>query len=243
MNIDWVRLIRSATPYALTGAALVGVGLTGFFAATGAMNAQTILAENGAADDSFKEKARLTWRCYIPALSVAAVTGASIVGLHGVLGRRVASVAAATAVAESQLERLKDAVKEVATPPQREEIQNAATRHVAETQIAPPVADDLAEGTQLCFEAYSGRYFIASMEDIRAAVNTLNAQINNSLYASINDLYDQLGLERTRYGDDVGWNSDYLIEPSFSADLTGDGRPYIVLDYEKGPTHTYDRLY
>lgn len=243
MNIDWVRLIRSATPYALTGAALVGVGLTGFFAATGAMKAQTILAENGAADDSFKDKARLTWRCYIPALSVAAVTGASIVGLHGVLGRRVASVAAATAVAESQLERLKDAVKEVATPPQREEIQNAATRHVAETQIAPPVADDLAEGTQLCFEAYSGRYFIASMEDIRAAVNTLNAQINNSLYASINDLYDQLGLERTRYGDDVGWNSDYLIEPSFSADLTGDGRPYIVLDYEKGPTHTYDRLY
>lgn len=243
MNIDWVRLIRSATPYALTGAALVGVGLTGFFAATGAMKAQTILAENGAADDSFKEKARLTWRCYIPALSVAAVTGASIVGLHGVLGRRVASVAAATAVAESQLERLKDAVKEVATPPQREEIQNAATRHVAETQIAPPVADDLAEGTQLCFEAYSGRYFIASMEDIRAAVNTLNAQINNSLYASINDLYDQLGLERTRYGDDVGWNSDYLIEPSFSADITGDGRPYIVLDYEKGPTHTYDRLY
>ncbi|MBF1659783.1 MAG: hypothetical protein HXO58_08115 [Rothia mucilaginosa] len=243
MNIDWARLIRSATPYALTGAALVGVGLTGFFAATGAMKAQTILAENSAADDSFKEKARLTWRCYIPALSVAAVTGASIVGLHGVLGRRVASVAAATAVAESQLERLKDAVKEVATPPQREEIQNAATRHVAETQIAPPVADDLAEGTQLCFEAYSGRYFIASMEDIRAAVNTLNAQINNSLYASINDLYDQLGLERTRYGDDVGWNSDYLIEPSFSADLTGDGRPYIVLDYEKGPTHTYDRLY
>lgn len=243
MNIDWARLIRSATPYALTGAALVGVGLTGFFAATGAMKAQTILAEHGAADDSFKEKARLTWRCYIPALSVAAVTGASIVGLHGVLGRRVASVAAATAVAESQLERLKDAVKEVATPPQREEIQNAATRHVAETQIAPPVADDLAEGTQLCFEAYSGRYFIASMEDIRAAVNTLNAQINNSLYASVNDLYDQLGLERTRYGDDVGWNSDYLIEPSFSADLTGDGRPYIVLDYEKGPTHTYDRLY
>lgn len=243
MNIDWPQLIRSATPYALTGAALVGVGLTGFFAATGGMKAQRILDHEDAHDAPFKDKARLTWRCYIPALSVAAVTGASIVGLHGVLGRRVASVAAATAVAESQLGRLKEAVKEVATSQQREEIQNAATRPAAETQIAPPVADDLAEGTQLCFEAYSGRYFIASMEDIRAAVNTLNAQINNSLYASINDLYDQLGLERTRYGDDVGWNSDHLIEPSFSADLTGDGRPYIVLDYEKGPTHTYDRLY
>lgn len=243
MNIDWARLIRCATPYTLTGAALVGVGLTGFFAATGGMKAQRLLDHEGAHNAPFKDKARLTWRCYIPALSVAAVTGASIVGLHGVLGRRLASVAAATAVAESQLGRLKEAVNDVATPQQREEIQNAAARPVAETQIAPPVADDLAEGTQLCFEAYSGRYFIASMEDIRAAVNTLNAQINNSLYASINDLYDQLGLERTRYGDDVGWNSDHLVEPSFSADLTGDGRPYIVLDYEKGPTHTYDRIY
>ena len=116
MNIDWPQLIRSATPYALTGAALVGVGLTGFFAATGGMKAQRLLDHVDAQDAALKDKVRLTWRCYIPALSVAAVTGASIVGLHGVLGRKVASVAAATAVAESQLGRLKDAVKEVATP-------------------------------------------------------------------------------------------------------------------------------
>ena len=240
---DWHKLFRTATPYILASSALVGVGLTGFFAAMGGMKAQRLLDHEDANGAAFKEKTRLTWRCYIPALSVAAVTGASIIGLHGILGRRIASVAATTAVAESQLDRLKAAIKEYVSPQQREEIQNAVARPVAETQIAPPVADDLAEGTQLCFEAYSGRYFIASMEDIRAAVNTLNAQINNSLYGSINDLYDLLGLERTRYGDDVGWNSDHLVEPCFSADLTGDGRPYIVLDYEKGPVHTYDRIY
>lgn len=240
---NWHKLIRTATPYILTTSALVGVGLTGFFAARGGMKAQRILDTEDGNDLPFKVRAELTWKCYIPALSVAAVTGMSIIGLHGVLGRRIASVTAATAVAESQLGRLKRVVKETVSPQQREEIQNAVARPIAETQIAPPVADDLAEGTQLCFETYSGRYFIASMEDIRAAVNTLNAQINNSLYGSINDLYDLLGLERTRYGDDVGWNSDHLVEPCFSADLTGDGRPYIVLDYEKGPVHTYDRIY
>ncbi len=240
---DWHKLIRTASPYILTTSALVGVGLTGFFAARGGMKAQRILDTEDGNDLPFKVRAELTWKCYIPALSVAAVTGVSIIGLHGVLGRRIASVTAATAVAESQLGRLKQVIKETVSTQQREEIQNAVARPIAETQIAPPVAEDLAEGTQLCFEAYSGRYFIASMEDIRAAVNTLNAQINNSLYGSINDLYDLLGLERTRYGDDVGWNSDHLVEPSFSADLTGDGRPYIVLDYEKGPVHTYDRIY
>ena len=240
---DWHKLFRTATPYILTSSALVGVGLTAFFTAKGALKAQDILIRNEARHAPFIRQVQLVWKEFIPAISVAAVTGASIVGLHGVLGRRIASVAAATAVAESQLDRLKTAVKEHVSPQQREEIQNAATRPVADTQIAPPVADDLAEGTQLCFEAYSGRYFIASMEDIRAAVNSVNAQINASFYGSINDLYDRLGLERTRYGDDVGWNSDHLIEPSFSADLTGDGRPYIVLDYEKGPVHTYDRIY
>lgn len=239
---NWHKLFRTATPYILTSSALVGVGLTAFFTAKGALKAQDILIVNEAREAPFRRKIALVWKEFVPALSVAAVTGASIIGLHGVLGRRIASVAAATAVAESQLNRLKTAVKEQVFP-QREEIQNAVARPIAETQIAPPVADDLAEGTQLCFEAYSGRYFIASMEDIRAAVNTLNAQINNSLYGSINDLYDLLGLERTRYGDDVGWNSDHLVEPCFSADLTRDGRPYIVLDYEKAPVHTYDRIY
>lgn len=241
--IDTRKLLRTAAPYVLTVSALAGVGLTAFLTAKATLRAQDILIRDEAQDAPFKQRVALVWKEFVPALSVAAVTGASIVGLHGVLGRRVASVAAATAVAETQLDRLKTAVKEHVSPQQREEIQNATSRPMAEARIAPPVADDLAEGSQLCFEAYSGRYFIASMEDIRAAVNTLNAQINNSLYASINDLYDQLGLERTRYGDDVGWNSDHLIEPSFSADLTGDGRPYIVLDYEKGPTHTYDRIY
>lgn len=240
---NWHKLLRTATPYILTSSALVGVGLTAFFTAKGALKAQDILIRNEAREAPFRQKIALVWKEFVPALSVAAVTGASIIGLHGVLGRRIASVAAATAVAESQLDRLKTVVKETVSPQQREEIQNAVSRPIADTQIAPPVADDLAEGTQLCFEAYSGRYFIASMEDIRAAINMLNAQVNNSLYASINDLYDQLGLERTRYGDDVGWNSDHLVEPCFSADLTGDGRPYIVLDYEKGPTHTYDRIY
>ena len=240
---NWHKLLRTATPYILTSSALVGVGLTAFFTAKGALKAQDILIHNEAREAPFRQKIALVWKEFVPALSVAAVTGASIIGLHGVLGRRIASVAAAASAAESHLDKLKRAVRDTVSDQQREEIQNAVARPIAETQIAPPVADDLAEGTQLCFEAYSGRYFIASMEDIRSAINSLNAQINNSFYGSINDLYDLLGLERTRYGDDVGWNTDHLVEPSFSADLTGDGRPYLVLDYEKGPVHTYDRLY
>lgn len=243
MNINWKRLIRDATPYVLTASAVVGVVATGVFAAKGALKAQDILTRNEAREATFKRKIELTWKEFVPALSSAAVTGVCIVGLHGILGRRIASIAAATTVVETQLNKLKTAVKEVATPQLREEIQNAAARPAARETDPPIVADDLAEGSQLCFEAYSGRYFIASMEDVRSAVNDVNAQINSHFYASLNDLYDALGLERLRYGDDVGWNTDSLIEPCFSADLASDGRPYIVLDYQKAPSHVYDRLY
>ena len=243
MSINWKRLIRDATPFVLTTSAVVGVAVTAMFAAKGALKAQDILIRNEAREAPFRRKAELTWKEFIPALSSAAVTGACIIGLHGILGRRIASIAAATTVVETQLNKLKTAVKDVATPQLREEIQNAAARPTAREAEVPVVADDLAEGSQLCFEAYSGRYFIASMEDVRGGVNDVNAQINSNFYASLNDLYDALGLERLRYGDDVGWNTDSLIEPCFSADLTPDGRPYLVLDYQKAPSHVYDRLY
>lgn len=243
MTINWKRLIREATPYVLTGSAIVGIAVTAMFTAKGALRAQDILIRNEARDAAFKRKVELTWKEFVPALSAAAVTGACVVGLHGVLGRRIASIAAATTVVETQLNKLKTAVKDVATPQLREEIQNAAVRSTARETEVPVVADDLAEGSQLCFEAYSGRYFIASMEDVRGGINDVNAQINSNFYASLNDLYDALGLERLRYGDDVGWNTDSLIEPCFSADLTPDGRPYLVLDYQKAPSHAYDRLY
>lgn len=243
MSINWKRIVRDATPFVLTGAAIVGVGLTGFFAAKGALKARDILESEKELESPFKRKVELTWKEFVPALSAAAVTGACVVGLHGVLGRRIASIAAATTVVETQLNKLKTAVKDVATPQLREEIQNAAARPAAREMEPPVAADDLAEGSQLCFEAYSGRYFIASMEDVRGGINDVNAQINSNFYASLNDLYDALGLERLRYGDDVGWNTDSLIEPCFSADLTPDGRPYLVLDYQKAPSHAYDRLY
>ena len=76
---DWHKLFRTATPYILTSSALVGVGLTAFFTAKGALKAQDILIRNEARHAPFKRQVGLVWREFIPAISVAAVTGASII--------------------------------------------------------------------------------------------------------------------------------------------------------------------
>ena len=58
-------------------------------------------------------------------------------------------------------------------------------------------------------------------------------------YASLNDFYDEIGLEPTSQGDDLGWNLDELMDVSFGAGLTKDDKPCIVLNYSVAPKYNY----
>ena len=53
---------------------------------------------------------------------------------------------------------------------------------------------------------------------------------------TLNEFYDELGLEGTELGRNMGWTTDYgLLNISFSAKLTQEGQPCIVLDFKVGP--------
>ena len=60
-------------------------------------------------------------------------------------------------------------------------------------------------------------------------------------YVSLNDLYDELGMEPTKIGEDLGWNifTDRLIDISFSSQLADDGTPCLVMDYGVAPRNDY----
>jgi hypothetical protein len=97
-------------------------------------------------------------------------------------------------------------------------------------------------GTALCLEPYSGRYFQSDMEALKAAQNALNYQVLNSYYASLSDFYDLIGLDRTKLSDEVGWNSDELMELTFSSCLA-DGKPCLVMDFHVKPIRDYYRVH
>ena len=64
------------------------------------------------------------------------------------------------------------------------------------------------------------------------------------MYASLSQLYDGLGLKHTKISDDIGWCiEDGLIEPDFSAQISDDGRPCLVMDFLKVPKYDFDRYY
>jgi hypothetical protein len=73
-------------------------------------------------------------------------------------------------------------------------------------------------------------------------MNDVNFKINNDLYASLTDFYDRIGLERTAMSDDVGWNSDKLLNLRFSTVLSEDGRPAISISYDVYPLRGFCRI-
>ena len=99
----------------------------------------------------------------------------------------------------------------------------------------------MLNGEQLCYDSYSDRYFKSEMETLKKAMNDLNYKINNDSYASLNDFYDLVGLDRIPIGEEVGWSLDKLLDIHFTTTLATDGRPAIAMEYGVVPTRGYFR--
>ena len=74
------------------------------------------------------------------------------------------------------------------------------------------------KGNTLCFDSLSGRYFKSDIDKIKRAVNNLNRELTYDMYVSLNDFYDELDLDHTKIGDELGWNlDDGLIDVYFGS--------------------------
>ena len=65
--------------------------------------------------------------------------------------------------------------------------------------------------------------------------------MRDEMYISLNEFYYEIGLNPISIGDDLGWNIDHgYIELSFSSQLTDDGNPCLVIDYQVTPRYEYN---
>ena len=233
--------VRAHASGILTGLAVVGAVGTAVLTAQSTLKARAVLDGEQLTEAPLSDQIRRVWTLYIPPLSLLAVTVGAIVGAHSINASRVASAVSVASVAQTNFDAYKRAARQVVGQDKEEEIR-AKTPAQRCTEPVPQTLE-ITEGEQLCFEAYSGRFFVSSVEEIHRAVNVVNNNINHDFAAPINDLYSELGLPVTKYGWDVGWNSDNLIAPEFASALDEQKRPYLVLDYTIGPSATYDRTW
>ena len=219
-----VRLFTSKhTPEILTGIGIAGMVTTTVLAVKGTPKALKLIEmkkeEEGVDKLTALETVKTTWKCYIPAAVIGTASIACLVGASSVSMRRNAALATAYKLSETALTEYREKVP-------------VSKNEVIITE----------KGNTLCYDYQSGRYFKSDIEKIKKAINEINRQMLLYDYVSLNEFYDELGLERTPMGDDLGWRVDRgYIEPRFSSHIADDGTPCIVLNYEVAPQHDYSR--
>lgn len=228
------KIIQANSPSILSGLAVTGVVMSSVFAVRGTPRALQDIA-HAASEQTAPltrwDKVRLTWRYYVPALCMGAATIACIVGANSISARRNAALVSVYSLTEKALSEYKAKVVETLGEQKETAIRDSiAQDRVDATPLSSREVIITGGGDVLCFDPLSSRYFTSNIEAIRKAQNDINEQVINFSYATLNDFYQKIGINDTSLGEDLGWNTDKLLEVKFSPTMSEDDKPCISLD-------------
>jgi hypothetical protein len=236
------KLAIDNSPTILTGIAVAGTVTTAYLTGKATYKAAQILSEESPYLEP-KEKVLLTWKLYIPAAGTGMLTVISIIGANRIGTRRAAALVSAYTLSEKMFDEYKDKVVEKIGQKKEQEVRDElAQDRVNRNPVNENSVIIIGGKSVLCYEAYTGRYFLSDMETLKKAQNDVNYMVNNNFYASLTDFYDKVGLPKTSISDEVGWNCNKLLELNFSTAITEDGRPCLTIDYQVEPIRDFHRV-
>lgn len=193
-----------------------------------------------------KEIIKETWKYYIPtALTVGAGAFCVVASTREGL-KRTAAMAAAYQLSETAFSEYQKKVKEVVGEKKEEEIQQKVMKDRMElmTDDEGHIVNiyDTRDGTTLCFDYWSGRYFYSDIDFIRSQINQINqSMLKDGLdgRASLNDVYCAIGLPQTGAGESLIWRieKEGIIELRPISQLVDGDRPCWVLNFATAPRY------
>lgn len=188
---------------------------------------------------------KTTWKCYAPAVGMAAASTACLIGASSTNLKRNAALATAYKISESALTEYREKVIETIGEDKEREVRESIHKdRIEQNPVSKSEVIITEKGNTLCYDLDSKRYFKSDMNTIEKAVNEINRQMIYENYASLNDFYDKIGLEYTKIGGRLGWNIDMgKLEVYFSSQLTDDGKPCLAIEYSIPPKYDFDRLF
>lgn len=248
------KLVADNSPAILTAIGVTGVVTTAYLTGKATFKAAEIIENErykrsinrtGVSDSPMaidnKERLQLVWKLYIPAFGVGSMSIAAIIFANRIGTRRTAAMTAAYAITERAYSEYKDKVVDTIGKNKEVKIRD----EIAQDRVnkLPPNQQVIVTGNgeQIFMDAYSGRTFMSTMESVKQAQNKLNHELLNHGYASLSDLYSHLGLSPTKISDDVGWNSDKLMEMTFSTTFTDEMKSCVVVDFNVAPIRNFFR--
>lgn len=247
---DFKKYLSKNSPSILTGLG-IGLGVASTILAVGATPKAIRLldekkAETGKDKLTVVETIKTAGVCYIPSI-ISACTGTyCIVTANARLSKRNAVLATAYALTERDIREYRAKVKETIGEKKEKEIRSKIVKdHIEDNPSTTARIYTPDRGKTLCYDNWSGRYFMSDMETLRRCENELNARVIREQFTPLNELYDFLGLDSVKLGEDFGWNydglHDALIHFSYFSQLDASGNPCLVLDYDVEPYDIYQR--
>lgn len=234
----------------LTGFGIAGMITTTVLAVRATPEAMRLLEqerdEQGVDKLPVTDVVKTAWKCYIPTAITGVASVTCLISATSINARRTAALAAAYQISETALTEYKEKVIETIGEKKEQSVREKIQKdHIEKNPVKNNEIVVTGIGTTRCYDHLSGRYFVSDIERIKKSVNELNRRMLTDMggYVSLNEFYDELGLDHIGVGDDLGWNvSSGLIDIDFGSHLCPDGVPCIAIDYRIAPKYDYDSL-
>lgn len=257
---DLQRVIDSSKIYlkrnsstVLTAIGAVGVLITSIMTAKATVKAFEIINEEECEKKrelTKKEMIVLAGPSYFPAILVGASTIACILGANVLNKRQQAMLSSAYAFVNASFKEYKNKVKELYGEEVHNNIINsiaiekAKDSHVTASYMGGECRLPMDDSEpRLFYDEFSERYFETTTEQVLEAEYHLNKNYILRGRANLNEFYEFLGLEKTDYGEVIGWapldEGMYWIDFNHRKLVMEDGLECYVLEMPFEPRQEY----
>ena len=221
-------------PEILTGIGIAGMITTTVMAVKATPRALDIMAEVKEIHDEdtdrkafAKDVLTKVAPAYIPTVIIGSLSIACLIGASSVNLRRNAALATAYTLSESALKDYRSKVIETLGEKKDQAVRDAVAKDKIE--------DDPVSKKEI---------IKSNIEKLKKVENELNRRMRSENYISLNEFYNEVGLDDVGIGYEFGWNIDRgYIELEFSCQLTDDGNgneiPCIVVGFRNAPDYNY----
>lgn len=237
--------LKASSPMIMSCIGIVGVVATAATAVQATPKALRLI------EDATEEKGesltkletiRVAGPCYIPSILIGFGTIASIAGANILNSRKQAALTSSYIFLDRSFKEYRKKVDELFGENADKLVESAIVHdRYKESDITP-------KGETLIFyEEHYGKFFERTMLEVQDAEYLLNRKLAMDGEASLNDLFDFLGLPEMEIGDSLGWSQQLICDftrPSwidFEHELTtmDDGMECYIIHISIPPTSDY----
>ena len=174
---------------------------------------------------------------YIPTVITGAATLACIFGANILNTRKQAALMSAYALLDNSYKEYRNKVTELYGEDADDNVKEAVAKDKYDSNEHKNDDDKM----HLYYDDYSERYFRATAETMLRAENQINRKMSETSGVYLNEYFELVGLERTDYGDYMGWSSWFDIHKEKV--IMDDGLECTILRFVMDPTFDFENYY